>query len=199
MSVTGIISGVLGKDGGVKYWDGDTWENILSLKGHHGEVWAMVQNSRGDWIASAGRDKSIRIWSRTDEQVFLEEEREKEVEELYEEGLVEGLERSRIDEAGEGEGMEVTQAGKQTVETLNAGRKNSRGFRVRKRRSCVDERLRKAIESPAQNCSSNAQSDFHGSWGNKCREVCALCYRRKSNLPIYKMLYWFFRSSMSKF
>jgi len=110
-----------GKDGGIKYWDGDTWENILSLKGHHGEVWAMAQNSRGDWIASAGRDKSIRIWSRTDEQVFLEEEREKEVEELYEEGLVEGLERSRIDEAGEGKGMEVTQAGKQTVETLNAG------------------------------------------------------------------------------
>jgi U3 small nucleolar RNA-associated protein 12 len=110
-----------GKDGGVKYWDGDTWENILSLKGHHGEVWALAQNSRGDWIASAGRDRSIRIWSRTDEQVFLEEEREKEVEGLYEEGLVEGLERSRIDETGEGEGIEVTQAGKQTVETLNAG------------------------------------------------------------------------------
>jgi U3 small nucleolar RNA-associated protein 12 len=109
-----------GKDGCVKYWDGDNWENILSLKGHFGEVWTMAQNSRGDWIASAGRDKSIRIWSRTDEQVFLEEEREKEVEELYEEGLVEGLERSRIDEA-DGDGMEVTQAGKQTVETLNAG------------------------------------------------------------------------------
>jgi U3 small nucleolar RNA-associated protein 12 len=106
-----------GKDGGIKYWDGDTWENILSLKGHHGEVWSMVQNSRGDWIASAGRDKSIRIWSRTDEQVFLEEEREKEIEDIYEEGLVEGLERTRIDD----EDMEVTQAGKQTVETLNAG------------------------------------------------------------------------------
>lgn len=110
-----------GKDGVVKYWDGDTWENILTLKGHHREVWAMTQNSRGDWIASAGRDKSLRIWSRTEEQVFLEEEREKEVEELYEEGLVEGLERSRFDENGEGEGMEVTQAGKQTIETLNAG------------------------------------------------------------------------------
>jgi U3 small nucleolar RNA-associated protein 12 len=110
-----------GKEGGVKYWDGDTWENILSLKGHHGEIWGMAQQSRGDWVASAGRDKSIRIWTRTDEQVFLEEEREKEVEELYEEGLVEGLESSRLDEDGDGEGMEVTQAGKQTVETLNAG------------------------------------------------------------------------------
>ena len=110
-----------GKDGAVKYWDGDTWESILTLKGHHREVWAVTQNSRGDWVASAGRDKSIRIWSRSEEQVFLEEEREKEVEELYEEGLVEGLERSRIDEVGEGEGMDVTQAGKQTIETLNAG------------------------------------------------------------------------------
>lgn len=109
-----------GKDGGVKYWDGDTWEQILSLKGHHGEVWAITQNSRGDWVATAGRDKSIRFWNRTKEQVFLEEEREKEVEELYEEGLVEGLERSRLDDLGE-EGMEVTQTGRQTVDTLNAG------------------------------------------------------------------------------
>ena len=31
------------------------------------------------------------------------------------------MERSRIDEAGDGEGMEVTQAGKQTIESLNAG------------------------------------------------------------------------------
>ena len=110
-----------GKDGGVKYWDGDTWENILSLKGHHGDVWTMTQSSRGDWVASAGRDKSIRIWSRTEEQVFLEEEREREAEELLDEGLVEGLARSRIDELGNGEGMEVTQAGKQTFETLTAG------------------------------------------------------------------------------
>jgi U3 small nucleolar RNA-associated protein 12 len=109
-----------GKDGNVKYWDGDNWENILSLNGHYGEVWAMAQDSRGDWIASAGRDKSIRIWSRTQEQVFLEEEREKEAEQLYEEGLVEGLERSKLDDEGD-EAMEVTQAGKQTVESLNAG------------------------------------------------------------------------------
>jgi U3 small nucleolar RNA-associated protein 12 len=109
-----------GKDGTVKYWDGDTWENILTLKGHHGEIWSMTQDSRGDWVASAGRDKSIRIWTRTEEQVFLEEEREKEVEELYEEGLVEGLERTRIEDL-EGEGVEVTRAGKQTTETLNAG------------------------------------------------------------------------------
>ena len=81
----------------------------------------MAQNSRGDWVASASRDKSIRIWTRTDEQVFLEEEREKEVDQLYEEGLVEGLESARLDEAGRGEGMEVISAGKQTLETLTSG------------------------------------------------------------------------------
>jgi U3 small nucleolar RNA-associated protein 12 len=138
-----------GKDGGVKYWDGDNWENILSLKGHHGEVWSMAQNSRGNWIASAGRDKSIRIWGRTEEQVFLEEEREKEVEELYEEGLVEGLERTRLDESGEGEGIEVTQAGKQTVETLNAGERMVEALELgREDRAVMQEYARQAKSKP---------------------------------------------------
>jgi U3 small nucleolar RNA-associated protein 12 len=146
-----------GKDGGVKYWDGNSWENILSLKGHHGEIWGMAQQSRGDWVASAGRDKSIRIWSRTDEQVFLEEEREREVEELYEEGLVEGLEKSRIDEGGDGEGMEVTQAGKQTVETLNAGERIVEALELgREDRTVMEEyemqrKSRPKIALPARN------------------------------------------------
>ena len=71
---------------------------------------------------------------------IFEEEREKEVDELYEEGLVEGLERSRIDELGNGEGMEVTQAGKQTIETLNAGEKIVEALELgREDRALVEE------------------------------------------------------------
>jgi U3 small nucleolar RNA-associated protein 12 len=109
----------VGRDGGVRYWDGNTWERILEVKKEGAEIWTVEGDSRGDWVVVAGRDKAIRIWERVDEQVFLEEEREKEIEANYDEDLVEGFERTRVDDE-EGEG-EVVQPGKATVETLNAG------------------------------------------------------------------------------
>ncbi|CAG8441370.1 3964_t:CDS:2 [Scutellospora calospora] len=70
------------KDKLVKYWDGDklinyTFENITKLEGHHGEVWALAISKRGDLFISGSHDRSIRVWEQTDEQLFLEEEREK--------------------------------------------------------------------------------------------------------------------------
>ena len=106
------------KDGVIKYWDGDKFEQIQKLVGHHGEIWAIVISKSGDILVSASHDKSIRIWEQTDEQIFLEEEREKELEELYENTLTTSLEQE--DETGE-EKNEVTAAGKQTTETLMAG------------------------------------------------------------------------------
>lgn len=53
-------------------------------------------------------------------QIFLEEEREKELEELYESTLTTSLGR---DEAIGEDGPEVASAGKQTIETLMAGEK----------------------------------------------------------------------------
>ena len=41
----------------------------------------------GDFIVSCSNDRSIRLWERTDEQVFLEEERERELEESFESSL----------------------------------------------------------------------------------------------------------------
>ena len=44
-------------------------------------------NTTGDFIVSCSNDRSIRLWERTDEQVFLEEERERELEESFESSL----------------------------------------------------------------------------------------------------------------
>ena len=107
-----------GKDRMIKYWDGDKFEQIQRLPGHHGEIWAMAVSRTGDFLASASHDKSIRVWQQTDEQIFLEEEREKELEELYENTLTTSVEQ----EEGVGEEKnEVAPAGKQTTETLMAG------------------------------------------------------------------------------
>ncbi|SPN96866.1 probable DIP2 - Dom34p-interacting protein [Cephalotrichum gorgonifer] len=106
------------KDRTIKYWDGDKFEQIQRLDGHHGEVWALAVAHGGRFVVSAGHDKGIIVWDETDEQIFLEEEREKEIEELYESTLMNSLEKDADDQDQEAEAAAAT---KQTVETLMAG------------------------------------------------------------------------------
>lgn len=106
------------KDKTIRYWDADKFEQIQRLDGHHGEVWSIVISHSGNFFVSAGHDKSIRVWDETEEQIFLEEEREREIEELYESTLTTSLEKEP--EAGDENG-EVGAASKQTTETLMAG------------------------------------------------------------------------------
>ncbi|KAN0060603.1 beta transducin [Thecaphora frezii] len=120
----------VGKDGMLKHWDGDRFELIQQLEGHHGEVWAVTPGHRGQMVVTAGADRSIRTWEKTDEPLFLEEERERELEKAYEsaapnrdEGraigsLADGADPNAADAAG---GPESTAVTKSTTETLMAG------------------------------------------------------------------------------
>lgn len=114
------------KDRMIKYWDGDKFEQIQRLDGHHGEIWALAVSRTGNFLVSASHDKSIRVWEQTDEQIFLEEEKEKELEELYESTLTTSLEQ---DQDPDNE-AEVGTAGKQTVETLMAGEKIAEALEI---------------------------------------------------------------------
>ncbi|KAF2001142.1 WD40 repeat-like protein [Amniculicola lignicola CBS 123094] len=107
------------KDKLIKSWDGDKFEQIQRFKGHHGEIWAMIVSRTGDFVVSASHDKSIRIWTKSDEPIFLEEERERELEELYENTLATSLEND-LPLNGE---VEAVDASKQTISTLTAGEK----------------------------------------------------------------------------
>ena len=115
------------KDRMIKYWDGDKFEQIQKLESHHGEIWALAVSRTGEFLASASHDKSIRVWNQTNEQIFLEEEREKELEELYESTLTTSL---GLDEENGKEKSEVAAAGKQTTETLMAGEKIAEALEV---------------------------------------------------------------------
>lgn len=115
------------KDRTIRYWDGDKFEQIQRLDGHHGEVWSIILSKSGNFFVSASHDKSIRVWEETDEQIFLEEEREKEIEELYESTLTNSLEKDA--EAGDEDG-DVGAAGKQTTETLMAGERISESLEL---------------------------------------------------------------------
>ncbi len=110
------------KDGTIKYFDGEKFEQIQKLKGHHSEIWAMAVANSGEFLVTASHDKSIRIWTQTDEQTFLEEEREKELEDLYESTLLTSLENDERNTAdpSASDGV-VTDPSKQTTQTLMAG------------------------------------------------------------------------------
>ncbi|ODV59990.1 snoRNA-binding rRNA-processing protein DIP2 [Ascoidea rubescens DSM 1968] len=115
------------KDGLVKYWDGDKFDCIQKLPAHQSEVWSIAISGDGNFVASTSHDHSIRIWRETEDQVFLEEEREKEVDELYEATLLNSLEddenMKNTGKENEEDFDEVTRAGRQTTETLKAGEK----------------------------------------------------------------------------
>ncbi|KAI9687127.1 MAG: hypothetical protein M1822_002538 [Bathelium mastoideum] len=112
------------KDCTLKTWDGDKFEQIQKLSGHHGEIWAAAVSRTGEKIITASHDKSIRIWDITDDLIFLEEERERELEEMYESTLMTSLDRDARDGEVDGDpenGTDVTAATKQTIATLTHG------------------------------------------------------------------------------
>ncbi|TFK28833.1 WD-repeat-containing protein [Coprinopsis marcescibilis] len=119
----------VGKDKMLKYWDGDKFEGIQKLDGHHGEVWALAVSNFGNFVVTGSSDKSIRIWEKLDEPLFLEEEREKELERLYESGIADTLNQGDVhiaSRAADASGAvasqaEVSSVTKQTSETLMAG------------------------------------------------------------------------------
>ena len=112
-----------GKDKLIKYWDADRFEQILTMRGHHAEVWGAVSSRSGDVVASLSRDRSLRLWRRTDEQVFIAEEKENELEELFEAGLEKQQQSAEAEEAeAEAQGLEgggeATAAGKKTLDSV---------------------------------------------------------------------------------
>lgn len=115
------------KDATVKYWDGQKFECIQKLAAHQSEVWSISVSNDGTFVISTGHDHSIRVWEETEDQVFLEEEREKEMDEQYEDTLLTSLEGGAGDEmlsvkkGDNEESEEVEGVHKQTVESLKAG------------------------------------------------------------------------------
>ncbi|KAL7568733.1 hypothetical protein ACA910_021726 [Epithemia clementina (nom. ined.)] len=71
------------KDGTVRYWDADRFQQILILDGHTSEVNCLAVNRTGAFVLSGGMDRQIRVWERTKDIVFLEEERERELEQVF--------------------------------------------------------------------------------------------------------------------
>ena len=48
------------------------------------QVWCVAVSAAGDFAVSGGADRSLRVWRRTEEPFFVEEERERRLESLFE-------------------------------------------------------------------------------------------------------------------
>eukprot|EP00986_Skeletonema_menzelii_P011964 scaffold6338_cov152-Skeletonema_menzelii.AAC.8 len=71
------------KDSTVRFWDGDRFQQILLLNGHASEVCSLAVSRTGAFVLSGGMDRQVRVWERTKDIVFLDEERERELEEVF--------------------------------------------------------------------------------------------------------------------
>jgi len=71
-----------GRDKTIRYWDGDRFDSILVLHGHFAEVNSISVSKTGAFVLSAGMDRQVRVWERTKDMVFVEEEKERELERM---------------------------------------------------------------------------------------------------------------------
>eukprot|EP01111_Echinosteliopsis_oligospora_P016567 TRINITY_DN6940_c0_g1_i1.p1 TRINITY_DN6940_c0_g1~~TRINITY_DN6940_c0_g1_i1.p1 ORF type:complete len:911 (+),score=269.97 TRINITY_DN6940_c0_g1_i1:55-2787(+) len=106
-----------GKDKLVKYWDADKFEHVQTLRGHQSEVWGMCVSSNGKFVISVSHDRSIRMWGQTDEQLFLEEEKENELDTMFEESLLADATKGGGDDLGVTGETEHTRATRPTTES----------------------------------------------------------------------------------
>lgn len=74
------------RDASVKWWDCDARQLVTTFEGHRSAVSNIATGSDGAFFVSAGSmDKSIRLWNRGEQQLFIQEERAMEFDRQLEE------------------------------------------------------------------------------------------------------------------
>ncbi|RNA37212.1 WD repeat-containing 3, partial [Brachionus plicatilis] len=140
----------VGKDGKLKEWDADKFERIITLNGHLAEVWALSVSDDGKYVLTASHDKSVRLWQKTNELLVLEDERENEKEQQYENEIPK--EEQVI--AGESN-KETGLATIKTIETLKSAEKIIESINI----FLEEENKLKIYQDAIDKCSSQEEKD----------------------------------------
>lgn len=144
-----IFSG--SRDGSLKYWDGDKFEFICELDGQRGEVWSLAVSDGGELVVSASHDRMLRVWRETDEPVFLEEEKDRRMDEMFESTLIDEDLREASKSKKPAGFMdvvdEVDAAGKRSLSTVKAGERLLEALEL-----CDAEQTR-VLEDPSEQAS----------------------------------------------
>jgi U3 small nucleolar RNA-associated protein 12 len=116
-----------GKDGMLHMWDADTFDEVQRLAAHHSELWCMALSLGGGTMVTGSADCSVRVWKRTQEQLFLEEQRELKLDRQWERTLEEQQQRAQDETEGmvvggddEGDGT-VTATTRVSLQTIKSG------------------------------------------------------------------------------
>jgi U3 small nucleolar RNA-associated protein 12 len=109
-------------DGSVKQWDGDNWTMIQLFRQHQRGIWAVAATTNSTCIATAGADRCIRCFLRTQDIVFPQEEEERMAQEAMDEEAAKRAALQKLDGSDNGGsgGAEVGIAGQQTAATSEA-------------------------------------------------------------------------------
>lgn len=140
-----------GKDGMVKYWDADRAEQILLLSGHKGAVWSLDLSFDGSQVFTAGQDRSVRVWARTEDLVFVEEEKERALDAQVDSSLDKEKQDERVGEvsvaalssAESARGAELLMQAMDLVEEELALRAEQEALAASKKESEKDEEQKK--------------------------------------------------------
>ncbi|KAF8290139.1 putative WD domain, G-beta repeat/Dip2/Utp12 Family [Trypanosoma cruzi] len=106
-------------DGSVKHWDGDNWTMIQMFRQHQRGVWTVAATANGTCIATAGMDKCIRCFLRTQDIVFPAEEEERMAQEAMDEEAAKRVAMQTLEQ----QNPEVAVAGQLTTTAAAAAEK----------------------------------------------------------------------------
>ncbi|KAE8721119.1 type-1 glutamine synthetase 1-like [Hibiscus syriacus] len=101
-----------GKDRLLKYWDADKFEFLLTLEGHHADVWCHAVSNRDDFVVTGSHDQSIRRW----------DQKEKRLEEIFEADMDNTFEVRHVPKEELPEEGAVALEGKRTLEEQARGK-----------------------------------------------------------------------------
>eukprot|EP00835_Amoeboradix_gromovi_P003507 NODE_234_length_13549_cov_0.394349.p1 type:complete len:810 gc:universal NODE_234_length_13549_cov_0.394349:6772-9201(+) len=76
------------RKGNIYYWDTQSFQIVQRFKSHRGDITSIASANHGDWFISTGKDRLITFWNRTDDEVFLQEEFDKQMDDNVELELV---------------------------------------------------------------------------------------------------------------
>lgn len=132
-------------DGSVKQWDGDNWTMIQLFRQHQRGLWAVSVTANGTCVATAGADRCIRCFLRTQDIVFPHEEEERMAQEAMDEETAKRAALQKLDGADvNGTGVaEVGIAGQQTATTAEAAERLMEALDIvnveQQRKQCGDD------------------------------------------------------------
>ena len=148
---------------------------LLSLDEHHMAVWTIAISSTGAFLVSAGADRSLRLYERTKEPFFLDEEKEKRLDSMFEDTGIEMDEEDRKNSErldlqngtnDDSDAHNVTTAesglaGRRTMETLDSADKICAAVDLAKHeleRIAATENEKRQSADPSKNASAQTKS-----------------------------------------